>query len=165
MSSSNQFENNFDTIVNIMFNLFNDSDEIGKKKVLSYLNEQSITLQEINNLLLNNQNNSHSIYLLGKFNHLGIGISVDNKKAFKLYQKAADLGNLYGIYSLGDCYENGIGTDIDYQKAFKLYQKAADLGIAIGINGLGYCYQNGFGTDINNKKAFELYQKSFTWNK
>ncbi|PKY28792.1 kinase-like protein [Rhizophagus irregularis] len=161
MSSSNQFENNFDTIVtNTMFNLFNDSDEIGKKKVLSYLNEQSITLQEINNLLLNNQNNSHSIYLLGKFNHLGIGISVDNKKAFKLYQKAADLGNLYGIYSLGDCYENGIGTNIDYQKAFKLYQKAADLGIAIGINGLGYCYQNGFGTDINNKKAFELYQKA-----
>ncbi|GBC21944.2 kinase-like domain-containing protein [Rhizophagus irregularis DAOM 181602=DAOM 197198] len=46
MSSSNQFENNFDTIViNTMFNLFNDSDEIGKKKVLSYLNEQSITLQ------------------------------------------------------------------------------------------------------------------------
>ncbi|POG66361.1 kinase-like domain-containing protein [Rhizophagus irregularis DAOM 181602=DAOM 197198] len=158
LSSINQFKDNFNIEVNIMFNLFNDSDEIGKQKILSYLNEQNITLQEINNLLLNDQNNSHSIYLLGKFNHLGIGISVDNQKAFELYQKAADLGNSSGINDLGYCYLNGIGTGIDKKKAFELYQKAAELGNSSGINNLGDCYQYGIGTDINNKKAFELYQ-------
>ncbi|PKK64311.1 kinase-like protein [Rhizophagus irregularis] len=175
MSSSNQFLDNFNIIVNNMFNFFNDNDEIGKQKVLSYLNEQNITLQEINNLLLNNQNNSNSIYLLGKFNSLGIGISVDKQKAFELYQKAADLGNKKafelnqrsadlgyssGINNLGHFYKHGIGTDIDKKKAFELFQKATDLGNATGISNLGRYYSQGIGTDIDKKKAFELYQRA-----
>ncbi|UZO03484.1 uncharacterized protein OCT59_023891 [Rhizophagus irregularis] len=131
-----------------------------KLKTLSYLNEQNITLQEINNLLLNNQNNSNSIYLLGKFNELGIGISVNKQKAFEFYQKAADLGNVLGINDLGYCYDCGNGTDIDKKKAFELYQKAADLGNSFGINNLGHCYEKGIGTDIDKKKAFELFQKA-----
>ncbi|UZO05068.1 uncharacterized protein OCT59_025429 [Rhizophagus irregularis] len=162
LSSISQFKDNFDILVNIMFNFFNDTDEIGKQKILSYLNEQNITLLEINNLLLDNQNNSHSIYLLGKFNHLGIGISIDNQKAFELYQEAADLGNSSGINDLGYYYLNlnGIETDNNKKMAFELYQKAAELGNSSGINSLGYCYRNGIGTNINNKKAFELYQKA-----
>ncbi|UZO08574.1 uncharacterized protein OCT59_028828 [Rhizophagus irregularis] len=149
MSLSNQFGDNFNIIVNNMFNFFNNyGNNIGKQKVLSYFDEQNITLQEINNLLLNDQNNSNSIYLLGKFNHLGIGISVNNKKAFELYQKAAKLGNAFGINNLGNCYENGIGTDIDKKKAFELYQKAVELGNAFGINNLGCCYENGIGSRI-----------------
>ncbi|GES93951.1 kinase-like domain-containing protein [Rhizophagus clarus] len=89
-----------------------------------------------------------------------IGIDIDKKKAFELYQKAADLGNSNGINSLGYCYDEGIGTDIDKKKAFELYQKAADLGNADGIYSLGYCYRHGIGTDIDKKKAFELYQKA-----
>ncbi|UZO03508.1 uncharacterized protein OCT59_023915 [Rhizophagus irregularis] len=158
--SINQFEDNFNIIINNMFNFFHDGDEEGKQKVLSYLNEQNITLQEIKNLLLNNQNNSNSIYLLGKFNELGIGISVDKQKAFGLYQKAADLGNVLGITDLGSCYKYGIGTVVDKKKAFELNQKAADLGNTYGINNLGHCYQNGIGIDIDKKKAFELYQKA-----
>ncbi|GBC21932.1 kinase-like domain-containing protein [Rhizophagus irregularis DAOM 181602=DAOM 197198] len=169
ISSINKFEDNFNIIFNNMFNFFYDDDEVAKQKVLSYLNEQNITLQKINNLLLNNQNNSNTIYLLGKFNHLGIGISVDEQKAFDLYQKAANLGNSLGIndlgkfnwnINLGGCYEKGIGTDIDYQKAFELYQKAANLGYSSGINNLGHCYQNGIGTDIDKEKAFKLYQNA-----
>uniref|UniRef100_U9T5W8 Protein kinase domain-containing protein n=1 Tax=Rhizophagus irregularis (strain DAOM 181602 / DAOM 197198 / MUCL 43194) TaxID=747089 RepID=U9T5W8_RHIID len=161
ISSINQFEDNFNIIVNNMFNFFDDDDVVGKQKVLSYLNEQNITLQEINNLLLNNQNNSNSIYLLGKFNDLGIGIDVDNEKALELYQKAADLGNALGMKDLGYCYayETGAGV-IDKKKAFELCQKAADLGNSSGINNLGGFYYNGIGTDIDVKKAFELYQKA-----
>ncbi|PKK62195.1 kinase-like protein [Rhizophagus irregularis] len=144
ISSTNNFEDNFNII----------------QKVLSYLNEQNITLREINNLLLNNQNNSNSIYLIGKFNDLGIGISVNVQKAFELYQKAADLGNVFGINDLGYCYQYGIGTDIDEKKAFELFQKVADLGSSSGINNLGACYEQGIGTDIDEKKAFELYQKA-----
>ncbi|GBB97802.1 hypothetical protein RclHR1_03070018 [Rhizophagus clarus] len=151
----------FNIIVNNIINFFeNSSFKIGKQEVLNYFNNQNIILQEINNLLLSNQNNSNYIFLLGKFNHLGIGIDIDKKKAFELYQKAADLGNASGINSLGYCYFYGIGTDIDKKKAFELYQKAADLENASGINSLGGCYLYGIGTDINKKKAFELYQKA-----
>ncbi|POG66380.1 kinase-like domain-containing protein, partial [Rhizophagus irregularis DAOM 181602=DAOM 197198] len=160
ISSINKFEDNFDIIVNNMFNFFYDDDEVAKQKVLNYLNEQNITLQEINNLLLNNQNNSNSIYLLGKFNDLGIGVNVSEHKAFELYQKAADLGNPFGINDLGYCYKNGIGTDIDKKKAFELYQKLAELGNSMGIYNLGDCYEEGIGTDVDKKKAFELYQKA-----
>ncbi|UZO03468.1 uncharacterized protein OCT59_023875 [Rhizophagus irregularis] len=85
----------------------------------------------------------------------GIGFNVDNKKAFELYQKAADLNNAFGINNLGNCYVHGIGTDIDKKMAFKLYQKAADLGNAIGILYLGYSYLYGIET-----AAFGLYQKA-----
>ncbi|GBC38147.2 kinase-like domain-containing protein [Rhizophagus irregularis DAOM 181602=DAOM 197198] len=160
MSSSNQFEINFDTIVNDMININFDNIEVGKQKILTYLNSRNLTLQEFNNLLLNNQNDSNSLALLGDLNYLGLGISINEPKAFELYQKATDLGNSSGMCSLGYCYLNGIGTDIDNEKAFELYQKAADLGNSSGINGLGYCYQYGIGTDINKKKAYKLYQKA-----
>ncbi|PKC64926.1 hypothetical protein RhiirA1_461716 [Rhizophagus irregularis] len=58
---------------------------------------------EFNNLLLNNQNNSNSLALLGDFNFLGLGIGINKSKAFKLYQKATDLGNSSGMCSLGYC--------------------------------------------------------------
>ncbi|CAB4414044.1 unnamed protein product [Rhizophagus irregularis] len=161
VSSSSQFENNFDKIVNdILIIIFNVNNEAIKRKVLDYLNNHNITLQEFNNLLLNNQNNSNSLALLGDFNYYGLGISINKQKAFKLHQKAADLGSLFGIISLGHCYEIGIGTDIDRKKAFELYQKAADLGDSNGMYNLGRCYEIGIGTDIDKKKAFEFHQKA-----
>ncbi|GBB96650.1 hypothetical protein RclHR1_00280042 [Rhizophagus clarus] len=160
MPPNKQTENSFNIIVNDIINFFeNSSSKIGKQEVLNYFNNQNITLQEINNLLLNNQNISNYIFMLGKFSLLGIGADIDKKKAFGLYQKAADLGSASGICNLGYCYQKGIGTDIDKKKAFELYQKAADLGNAFGINKLGYCYQKGIGTDIDKIKAFVLYQK------
>ncbi|GBC25202.2 kinase-like domain-containing protein [Rhizophagus irregularis DAOM 181602=DAOM 197198] len=53
-----------------------------------------------------------------------IGTDIDKRKAFDLYQKATDCGNVSGINNLGHCYQNGIGIDIDKKKAFELYQKA-----------------------------------------
>ncbi|PKC02187.1 hypothetical protein RhiirA5_425615 [Rhizophagus irregularis] len=74
--------------------------EINKTKVLE---ESRNKPKEFNNLLLNNQNNSNSLALLGDFNFLGLGIGINKSKAFKLYQKATDLGNSSGMCSLGYC--------------------------------------------------------------
>ena len=90
----------------------------------------------IYNWILNNQDNTNAIFLLG----------------------AANLGNILGLSELGDCYYHGVGTNVDRQKAFELYQKAANLGNSSGMNNLGYCYQNGIGTSVDRQKAFELYQ-------
>ena len=58
-----------------------------KKQVLNYICNYKIILQEIYNWLLNNQNNSNSIYLLGFFNFHGIVTDINKQKAFELYQK------------------------------------------------------------------------------
>ncbi|RGB26725.1 kinase-like domain-containing protein [Rhizophagus diaphanus] len=159
--SSNLITNDFEILVIEIIIFLQDVEVVRKKQeIINYLNYHNLTSREIYNWLLNNQDNSNSVFLLGVFNHVGIEINVDEQKAFELYQSAANTGHVSGIINLGFCYNNGIGTSIDNQKAFELYQKAANLGNSCGINFLGYCYQEGIGTSIDYQKAFELFQES-----
>ncbi|RGB33722.1 kinase-like domain-containing protein, partial [Rhizophagus diaphanus] len=57
------------------------------------------------------------------------GTDIDNKKAFKLYQKAADLGNSSGINSLGYCYLYRIGSDIDETTSIDLTSSISRLAL------------------------------------
>jgi TPR repeat protein len=154
-------DNNFDVMVKELIFLLENFEIVSKKhKTVNYLNDHNITSQEIYRWLLNNQNNSNSVFLLGVFNQLGIEVNVDEQKAFELYQNAANSGNVQGIISLGYCYIEGFGTSVNKQKGFVLYKKAANLGNMRGIRNLGYCYSRGIGTSVNKQKAFELYQKA-----
>ena len=65
-----------------------------KQGVLDYFNDHSIDLQEIYNCILNNQNNSNSIFLLGYFNYSGIGIYENYKEAFNLFINASDQNHI-----------------------------------------------------------------------
>jgi TPR repeat protein len=58
----------------------------------------------------------------------GIGIKINKRKAFELYQKAADLGNSIAQYNLALMYENGEGVDKNIDQAFYWYEKSADQG-------------------------------------
>ena len=51
----------------------------------------------------------------------------DDSKAFALYKRAAQLGNVHSVYMMGRCYEEGRGTRTDYQKAGDCYQYAYNL--------------------------------------
>jgi TPR repeat protein len=99
---------------------------------------------------------------LGRCYRQGIGTSVDNKKAFELYQKAANLGNVSGINNLGYCYQNGIGTNIDNQKAFELYQIAANLDDVTSQFWLAFMYKIGKGTVRDIDQAIYWYKKPKT---
>ncbi|GES93946.1 kinase-like domain-containing protein [Rhizophagus clarus] len=66
----------------------------------------------------------------------GIGTSIDRKKAFKLFQKAANL------------------------RTIELFKKLADEEYSERINYLGVCYLRGNRVSIDNKKAFELFQRA-----
>ncbi|UZO03605.1 uncharacterized protein OCT59_024009 [Rhizophagus irregularis] len=159
--SSNLIINDFEIIITEIIFLLENIEVVRKKhEVINYLNDQYLTSQEIYNWLLNNQDNSNSIFLLGVFNHFGIEINVDKQNAFEFYQKAANTGHASGITSLGYCYHYGFGTSIDYQKALELYQKTTSLGNSWGIYNLGVCYNNGIGTITDNQKAFKLFQES-----
>ncbi|GBC07851.1 hypothetical protein RclHR1_07730004 [Rhizophagus clarus] len=150
-----------DQLVNLIFSGLNkgEIEVIIKKYILDYINNQMITLQQIYIWLLNNQNNSNSIYLLGYFNYYGIGTDLNKESAIKLYQKAAELENRMAQFSLINEYIYG-KVNKNYSLAFKLSEKLAEEEYACGIFMLGLCYDSGIGTGYNGEKAFELYQKA-----
>src|SRR5436190_2234310 len=155
-------ENNVGIIVNEIVDIFNTFDNNNfKQEVLNYLNNHNITLQEFYNWLINNQNDSNVIVILGEFNYFGIGTSVNEQTAFKLWQKAANLGNTVGTVFLGNCYQDGTGTSIDKQKAFELYQKAANLGNSSAQRNLAFMYENEDEIVIRDiEQAIHWYKKS-----
>ncbi|EXX58389.1 Skt5p [Rhizophagus irregularis DAOM 197198w] len=149
-------------LVNLIFKEINEgkSKESMKKHVINYINYQMITLQQIYNWLLNNQDTSNSIYLFGYLNYHGIGTNSNKQKAIELCQKAAELENIVAQIDIANMHIYGKNIDNDYNLAFQLSEKLAKEEYASGINNLGYCYNNGIGTDLNEQKAFELYQKA-----
>ncbi|CAG8662389.1 4639_t:CDS:1, partial [Dentiscutata heterogama] len=52
--------------------------------------------------------------------------TINEKKAFDLYQESIKGGYLKAYGQLGECYNIGIGTKIDEEKAFDCYKKAAE---------------------------------------
>ncbi|EXX63844.1 Skt5p [Rhizophagus irregularis DAOM 197198w] len=122
--------------------------------------EIMINLQKIYNWLLNNQDNSNSIYLLGYLNYYGIGININMKKSLELFQKAAKLENILAQLDVANRY---LYDDNDKNKlieAFEIYKKLAEREIPFSIVMLGCCHENGIGTEKNEKKAFNLFQKA-----
>ncbi|RGB23880.1 hypothetical protein C1646_773874 [Rhizophagus diaphanus] len=150
-----------DDLVNLCFKEVNEGKEeiVTKQHVIGYINKHKLGSHEFYNWLLNNQNDPNSIYLLGYFNYHGIEINIDMKKAFKLFQKAANLENNTAQFDLAYMCMDG-AVDKNYNKAFELSENLAKKGYPSGINLLGYCYENGIGTYTNMKKAFELFQKA-----
>ncbi|GES91038.1 kinase-like domain-containing protein [Rhizophagus clarus] len=151
-----------DELVNLYFKELNEGKgrKIRKNHIFDCINNYKIGLREIYNWLLNNQNNSNSIYLLGFFNYHGIVINVNIRKAFELYQKAAELENNAALFDFANMCIDGEGCKKDYEKAFKLTKKLAEKEYSGGINLLGYCFDNGIGTDVDMQKAFDLYRKA-----
>jgi TPR repeat protein len=162
----NIFEEDLSILVDKLVNLYlqevnkGNNEKLRKKFVLDYFDNYKINLQEIRYWILNNQNYSNSIYLLGYFNYHGIGINVNIQNAFKLYQKAADLENILAQFELSCMYLFGRGVDKNYNKAFELSEKLSERKYSFGVNSLGYCYEYGVGINTNREKAFELYQRA-----
>ncbi|UZO03021.1 uncharacterized protein OCT59_023434 [Rhizophagus irregularis] len=152
-----------DELVNLIFKEMNEEKDykIIKKHVYNYINNHETNSQEIYNCILNNQNDSNnSIYLLGYFNYHGIETNINKQKAFKLYEKAAELENIAAQFSFINICIYEKGNEKYHIKAFELSEKLAEGVNPSALNTLGYCYENGVGTDIDEQKAFELYQKS-----
>ena len=86
----------------------------------------------------------------------GCGIEKDEKKAFELSKKAADLGEPMSMCDLGIMYEYGKGVKKDEDEAFYYYKKAADSGYLPALIFLSSCYESGVGTLADRKKAEDL---------
>ncbi|MCD8151092.1 MAG: sel1 repeat family protein [Clostridiales bacterium] len=64
-------------------------------------------------------------YTVGVYYRDGIGVEVNNEKAFYWFNIAANNGFRDAMYELGQCYVNGIGTNVDHAMAVYWYLKAA----------------------------------------
>lgn len=81
----------------------------------------------------------------------------DPKKAFRHFQKAADLGSNNGIVNLGDAYLDGIGVGKDRNKAKQLYLSAAAKGNLIARRRLYEEYN--ISIDAKTKDTEKKYKK------
>jgi len=90
----------------------------------------------------------------------GWGTDEDQEKAFLLYQKAADGGNLEAMKELGIALQLGLGTKKDEAKGFEWLQSAgvtSDYGPALYYVGL--CYLNGVGCTKDIGAAIEFMRR------
>ena len=85
---------------------------------------------------------------------------IDYNKAFRLFQKAAKLGNSDAQCCMGCCFKNGYGTKIDYSHARKWYDISADNGCARALRHIGFCYQDGTGVEKDINEAIKWYHKA-----
>jgi TPR repeat protein len=74
---------------------------------------------------------------LGYIYERGVGVPVDNKKAFTYYEELDESDVPQGLTLLGVMYALGKGTDKDTDKAMELYHRAAKLGHIYGLKNMG----------------------------
>ena len=109
-------EKDFNIIVDktndFMFGLLDKwfNQKLVKQQVIEYFNNHNTSSHEIYNWLLNNQNSSNSVFLLGYFNCYGIETNESYKKAFDLFINASERDHILAQFFVGVCYQHGDGT-------------------------------------------------------
>ena len=92
--------------------------------------------------------------------HNGDGVQKDEKRAFRLFKEAGEMGHGSAQRYVGWMYQKGQGVAVDYQRAVRFYEKACDGGNISGCGNLGYMYENGKGVTKDYGRAVELYEKA-----
>lgn len=91
---------------------------------------------------------------------LGVGVEQDYNKAFKLFRKAAEDGNVPAQYSVGVMYYSGQGVGQNTDKAVNWYWKAAKNGHAEAQFVMGWMFEAGQGVEKNIGIAVKWYLKA-----
>ncbi len=83
----------------------------------------------------------------------------ENKRAFQLYQRAAEQNYPEALFGLGNMYAKGEGTVLDSNKAGLLIQQSAKLKYTPAMRAYAYALEFGqLGFNQNPEKAFHWYQ-------
>ena len=82
-------------------------------------------------------------------------VDKDVKKAFELFEKAANLNDPRGMYKLGLCYKKGLGVPKDINNALLLFEKSANKGNTDAMEVLSDMYAQGDGINIDISKALQ----------
>lgn len=74
---------------------------------------------------------------------IGNGIEKDIAQAIRLYEKAAEYGNVSSLNDLGMIYYYGYDIERDWEKAYSYFTQAADLGDDLALDALTLFYDKG----------------------
>ena len=100
------------------------------------------------------QGNSNAAYFLGKIYLRGYGLENPiPSEAAKLFEKAADSGDIRAMYELALLFMNGNGVARDLSKTYNLLLDSANGGHLEAQFVLGQLYKTGAGTDRDPSQA------------
>lgn len=97
------------------------------------------------------QLSNDAVYLTDRANELFNMNQMD--KAFRIYERVAQLGDISAFNNLSVCYAEGYGVPADYVKSFELMKKAAEGGFGVSFYPLAFKYHNGLGTEKDDEQA------------
>ncbi|KAJ3100736.1 hypothetical protein HDU97_001963 [Phlyctochytrium planicorne] len=100
------------------------------------------------------------LHILGDAYRRGIGCSTDLGRAFRLLQRASQLGHPEGLVALATMYERGDGVAQDQYRAFTLFFKSAELGDVYSMYKVGQALEKGQGTVVNYVQAKHWYRQA-----
>jgi len=80
------------------------------------------------------------------------------KKAFTLYNIAADMGSLEAMHDLADLHYRGEGTPVNHELAAKFIKKPAEAGFQLSVEFYAMMHYYGHGVKRDLDKAYELFQ-------
>lgn len=173
----------------LMYGIGVDRNEVTARKIIfdAALQRQpvaiSICIIEAIEFERNEKNLSHAVSLLQAFSHnpeasfylglcflKGIGVEVDLKKAFDLFQASANKGNegnegnVAAIYFLAEALERGTGVDQNLALAIEKYTEAAQKGHSDALFKMSFFYRDGNGVTQSIEKALEALQQAAKLN-
>ena len=96
----------------------------------------------------------------GKYAHGVLGVKQSYEMAKRLFEQAAQLGDVSAMSNLGLMYHEGEGVEQSYERAKEYYEQAAQLGFADAQYALGRMYALGEGIDKDTMKAKALWTTS-----
>jgi len=88
------------------------------------------------------------------------GVSKDEARAARLFQRACELGDAGGCNNLGLAFQSGQGVPQDYERAMDWFERACSGGFAEGCNNQGALYEHGQGAPVNLGDAQRLYTQA-----
>ena len=101
-----------------------------------------------------------ALTLMGQMYKDGEGVKQSYEMARRLYEQAAQQGDVSAMAHLGFMYCQGQGVEQSYEKAFEYYEQAAQLGHAEAQYNLGFMYATGKGVTKDELKAKEWWTAS-----
>lgn len=101
--------------------------------------------------------NSDYTVILADMYSFGLGKEQSFKKAFELYQQAAQQQNLEAMCDLGYMYLVGQGVSVDKEKSSFWFKKSADLGYVHSMRDIGQNYLKGDGVPQSGELAVKYF--------
>ena len=91
---------------------------------------------------------------------MGRGATEANVQAFRLFLRAAVMGNADAQFRLGLCYRDGNGRPQDYRESVRWFQMAAEQGEAEAQFSLGNCHRLGHGVTQDYVEAVKWFRRA-----